>query len=345
MPDLTENSNNFPSTFSRASAKWIPLAGTLTEYAVDVPSFGDSGVVVTTNCTNYCTYSDDLTNAAWTKTNCTAAAGAPTTILGSACTKLTDSGSGGGYAEFSTSYDGNIARGFLCMMAKCATGTVNATLYIEDSAGTPLTFSKAITVTTTEDYFYLYTGNFVDTLPLKSRIVIDDAGGEIFVNLVMVSEDSFNGQLIPTSGSAVTQSADSLVDYSVSGIPTNDYKMTCTMSFPDGASPTAYAAIYTDVDNWLRIGLGAANPYQNFKIGGAFSGGQIIDTFSPDTEYEATLTVSSTTGITVDIGGSTYTDATKTSGIGAPTHVSVGNSFGSPASGSTQVKNLKVEAL
>ena len=66
-------------TFTRASAAYYTnAAGVMSNFASGVPRIGDVGLLVEPGATNILTYSQQMDNAAWTKTNATISANATT---------------------------------------------------------------------------------------------------------------------------------------------------------------------------------------------------------------------------------------------------------------------------
>lgn len=303
--DLTEDVSGFTPTFTRASTQYTALSGSLTSYGTDVAAYGDTGLSAQMTSTNYITYSDDLTNAAWSTTNLTAASGSPTTILGRSTTKLTDSGSGGGYVEF-----GSIGhKGFtvFSVWLSCASGTVGVDLEVYGSANSD---TKTVTVTTTPTRFWIsmttaaWTGS-----TFTARIKVNDASGEVFATLAQYESQLNLTDEIPTSGSTATR-ASGLMTWAVSGFPVNDISGSFTYKCHGGQQFTYFMPLYCDSSNYFRVGIAPGTISVRKRVGGSNKAGTNATMSLVDgQEYLVEWEVSSTTGVSVTVDGKSATHA------------------------------------
>lgn len=344
MPDLTENSNNFPSTFSRASSKWIDVSGTLTEFAVDVPSFGDTGLQLSSAATNQCQYSDDWTNTGWSATNASVATGVTSPqIVGRNTNSITDSGSGGGYAEYASGLIAFGSAAFGAVRLVTASGTVSASVGIY-KAGVLQGSLTNVTVSSTPQIVQVVANGSPDVTTCDLRIIVNDASGVIYGNLAHIGGQQCAAD-IPTSGSSGARAAD-VMGYGVSGLPVNDLTVTFTTLVGIGNS---LVYLYGDSNNFIGVSLATSSIRVFKKAGGTnYLGGLEAVSLTEGTEYTVTVSLSSSSGASATINSVTSSNANTTDLSTAIASVFPGSQTSATVQnngGSWEIKNLKVEAL
>lgn len=206
-------------TFTRsgATATRVNSAGLIESVAADTPRFDHDpvtleakGLLIEESRTNLCLYSDDFTNAAWTKTNCTAAmtATGPDGVANSASTLTATAGNATALQAITSA---SAARVTSCWVKRrTGSGAIEMT---QDNGGA----WNAVTVTAAWTRVEIAAATLTNP-NVGLRIVT--SGDAVDVALFQHEVGSFVTSAIPTTTATVTRNADNA---SITGTDFSDW--------------------------------------------------------------------------------------------------------------------------
>lgn len=294
-------------TFSRAStATYFDEDGVLQTAAIDIPRYKESyyistgiqyyttpQLMVESASTNYCLYNRDLTNAAWTKTNVTAAK-TSTGLDGVAnsCTRITATSNNGTVLQAVTAPTG-------CRMAYFAKRIAGTGKLLPSKDGTNFSVLGANPAIGEWIYIGFSTAAINPTIGFR----LQTSGDAWDIDMVMLESGSYTSP-IPTTSASVTRAADTITYGGTSDATTTVATIESLMPYSSGSTNKLLAAANGCIYNITNGGITSApldngftsDRWQEVNFNGyllAFNGAD-----TPQKYDGSTLADTSITGVT-----------------------------------------------